>query len=103
MGALEVVEVSCQPGSEGAPQLLGCATPMALVSHRVDAGGSYALRSDDFHIAHSVGHTITQVIRGPVIHQNARVLRPLGSNFVCPFSIDKTTEECWTKIAQMLG
>ena len=101
-GALEVVEVSCQPGSEEAPQLLGYATPMALVSHRVEAGGSYTLRTDDFHIAHSVGDTITQVIRGPILHQNARVLRPLGSGFVCPLSINKSAEECWDKIEQML-
>jgi hypothetical protein len=102
-GALEVVEVSCQPGDDQPPVLIGYATPEALVAHRIETGRSYTLLPDDFHIANAVGDTITLVMRGPVVHEKARVLRPLDSGFTCPFSIEKTTQECWDRIEKMLG
>lgn len=102
-GAMEVMEVSCQQGSEETPVLVGYATPSALVAHRIETGGSYTLLPDDFHVANAVGDTITMVMRGPVAHKKARVLRPLNAAFVCPFSIEKSTQECWGRIEKMLG
>ena len=99
---LEVIEVSCKPGQEGEPRVLGYAMPRKVLQLTTHAGGQYFLSPLDFHRAFPQGQVITRLDREQVQSEFARVLRAPGSAFACPFSIDKSEEECWAQIAQML-
>lgn len=101
-GTMEMVEVSCQPGKADEPAFIGYVFPEARVVHRSKRGEGYAISPDEFHVATPVGNTINQVIRGPVVSEYARVIRPVGSVSTCPFSIEKSVDECWERIAEML-
>ena len=101
-GCLELVEVDCKPGREGAPAVKGYVKPQLLVSHRVEAGQQYRLGHEAFHRAWSVGPTITLLERGPIRKDLARVLRPVGTPFACPFDNAITEGQCWEHIARML-
>lgn len=102
-GDLEVVEVSCQPGAASEPQVLGYAAPRKVLHLTTHAGGQYRLDPIDFHRAFPQGDVITRLDRQAVESQTARVLRPPGSAFACPFSIEKTQDECWAEIERMLA
>lgn len=102
-GAMEVAEVSCKPGISEAPQVVGFAVPEIKGAYRIGAGSHYSLSPDDFHVATSIGSTITEVRRGPVVRDKARVIRPVGAASTCPFSLDKGEAACWDKIAEMLS
>lgn len=101
-GCLELVEVNCKPGNARPPVVQGYVRTQLLVAHRVLAGQSYRLGHEAFHNARSVGATITLLERGPVVKDLARVMRPVGTPFACPFDNAVTEEECWEKMAQMI-
>lgn len=101
-GDLEVVEVSCKPAQSSDPRILGYATPRKVLHLTTHAGGQYRLDPMDFHRAFPQGNVITRLDRQSTEHEFARVLRAPGSGFTCPFSIEKSAEECWEEIARML-
>lgn len=101
-GCMELVEVDCKPGREGAPEIQGYVRANLLVAHRVEAGQQYRLGNEAFHRAWSVGPTITLLERGPIAKDLARVLRPVGTPFACPFDNAITEGQCWEHIARML-
>lgn len=101
-GALELIEVSCKPATEDAPAVVGYAAPELRIRLETGQGQEYALTPADFHVARALPGTVTRVERGEVIQENAQVLRAPGSLFTCPFAIEKSTEECWAKIAAMV-
>lgn len=99
----ELIEVSCKPNSTQEPQILDRVTPVFLTSFVSKVGDTYTLSPDAFHMAHTVGPTVTFVQRGDVIKDMARVIRPLDSAFVCPFSIRYSEQQCWEKIEEILN
>ena len=101
-GCMELIEVNCKPGNEDTPQIKGYVQPQHLVHHEVQTGQTYRMGHDAFHRAWSVGPTVTLLERGAVIKDVARVLRPVGTPFTCPFSIPISTEACWEQIKTML-
>lgn len=102
-GSMELVEVDCKPGREGSPVVKGYVRPLHLVRHRVDAGQTYCLGHEAFHCAQSVGDTITLLERGPIVKDLARVLRPVGTPFTCPFSLRVSEQNCWEQMKKMVG
>lgn len=98
----ELIEVSCKPNSSEDPKILECVVPVFLASFVSKAGETYTLSPEAFHMAHTVGPTVTFVERGNVIKEMARVIRPINSAFVCPFSIHYSEQQCWEKIEEIL-
>lgn len=99
----ELIEVSCKPNSTQEPQVIERVTPLFITSFVSKAGDTYTLSPDAFHTAHTIGPTVTFVQRGDVIKNTARVIRPLNSAFVCPFSIQYSEQQCWEKIEDILN
>ena len=98
----ELIEVSCKPNSTEEPQAIAQVTPIFLSSFISKVGDTYTLSPDAFHMAHTIGSTVTFVERGKTIKDMARVIRPINSAFVCPFSIQYSEQQCWDKIEEML-
>lgn len=98
----ELIEVSCKPNSTEKPKIIERVTPVFITSFVSKVGDTYTLSPDAFHTAHSVGSTVTFVERGNVIKDLARVIRPMNSAFVCPFSIQYSEQQCWEKIAEII-
>lgn len=98
---MELVEVSCQPGD--VDEVIGYTTAQVVLELDTRAGGSYCLVPEDFHTSIAVGPTITEVVRGEVVAGKARLVRPVGAAFTCPFSVDRGVEACWEEIARMIG
>lgn len=98
----EVVSVSCRPGAEGQPVSQGYADILPMAAFRVEQGGRYRMFPDAFHRSRPVGPTITLVERGPEVKTHARVLRPPGSPFVCPFSLPLDEAACWERLSLLL-
>ena len=102
-GCHELVEVLCQPGHGAEPPLVqGYVNPMRRIHHRVAAGQAYWLSGEAFHRARSHGATVTLLERGPVQKDRARVIRPFGTPFVCPFGLAVPEAACWEQIEQMI-
>jgi len=99
----ELIEVSCKPNSSEEPRVIDRVTPVFLTSFVSKTGDTYTLSPDAFHTAHTVGPTVTFVERADVLKDMARVIRPLDSAFVCPFSIKYSAQECWDKIEEILN
>lgn len=97
----ELIEVSCKPNASEQPTVIDRVTPMFLTSFVSKVGDTYTLSTDAFHMAHTVGPTVTFVERGHVIKEMARVMRPCNSAFVCPFSIQYSAQQCWEKIEEI--
>lgn len=102
-GAQEVVAVSCKPSAAEDPRLLGYAPLVPVGVFRVAAHQSYSLTPDAFHRTRSEGPTVTWLKRGPMEREHARVLRPVGASFTCPFSLPRTWQECWDKVESVLA
>jgi hypothetical protein len=98
---LELIEVTCKPGETDVPMVQGFVRPQFIGRFEVHTGGQYALGTEAFHRSTPVGPTVTLVKRGPVARKNARVLRPVGSSFSCPFALDTSVEACWAKVEEI--
>lgn len=99
----ELIEVSCKPNSTEEPKAIDRVTPIFLTSFVSKVGDTYTLSPDAFHMAHTVGPTVTFVERSAVIKEMARVMRPINSAFVCPFSIHYSEQQCWEKIEEIIN
>lgn len=100
---LELISVSCKPGSSEAPISQGLRGVRQVGTFDVLAGGNYTLGPGTFHRSWPQGPTVTLLRRGPIVADEALVLREPGTAFHCPFSIGKSTEECWEKVEEILG
>ena len=99
---LLALAVSCKPDSPDDGRVLGYATPRHSMFLETRAGGTYQLTTTDYHRAWSEDVTITELMRGPILLDEATVLQNEIKERVCPFSVAKSTDECWDKIASML-
>lgn len=100
---LELISVSCKPGSTEEPISRGLRGVCKVGTFEVRAGGHYTLGPGAFHRSFPEGPTVTLLQRGPIVAEEALVLRNPGSPFHCPFSIGKTSQECWDKVDEILG
>jgi hypothetical protein len=64
-------------------------------------GQSYLMKFDEFH-TFSTSKCITHLKRSDYKQELAQVVRPLGSQIICPFSIKLSQDECWDIIKDCL-
>lgn len=100
---LEMIAVSCKPGRSEEPQSMGVRGVNLVGDFEVVAGGHYQLGHAAFHRSFPIGPTVTLVQRGNFVAEDALVLREPNTPSHCPFSIEKTTQECWKKVDEILG
>lgn len=101
----EMVEVTCEPGQEGEPRLLGVGWREVVSTELIDVDDlhqSYAMEAGEFHQAWPLAPTVTLLRRGGYEKATARVIRRRGEPLVCPFSAPKAEAECWEIMANML-
>ena len=99
---MEVIQVSCKPNQSEDPVPLGLCGVSDIGCFEVRQGSTYTLNPSSFHRSFSSGPTVTLLRRGPIVQEEAQVLRQPNTVFQCPFSIEKTTQECWDKIDEIL-
>lgn len=100
--SMEMIAVSCKPGGEENPKSKGLVTIQSIGSFCVERGASYTLDRNAFHRAYATKDTVTLLQRTIPVAEDALVLREPGTTFHCPFSIEKTEDECWQRIEQIL-
>ena len=100
-GGVEAFKVSCKPGvpSDPAPSSRGKASRTGMYS--LAAGSFYRFPAGAFHRSEGKS-AVTSLTRGPVVLEEATVLRPLGAPPVCAFSRPMPEADCWAAIADML-
>lgn len=98
----ELIEVSCQPNSSEEPKVIERVVTVFIASFVSKEGDTYTLSPNAFHMAQTVGPTVTFVERGEVIKDMARVIRPIDNAFVCPFSMKYSEQQCWEKVEEIL-
>ena len=100
-GDTECIEVSCKPGNNADPIPQSNGTMVINGRYNMLTGSSYYFPATGFHriIAKKA---VTLLCRGEIESENAKVLRPIGTPFICPFSVQKSDNECWDIIHDLL-
>lgn len=96
-GRSEMVEVTCEEGSEGEDRLIAWGDLVPEFEGTLVAGTKYKLMADTFHRI-DADHCVTFLERSLKTKQFARVVRPIGTKSVCPFSEKLPEDEMWSMI-----
>ncbi len=99
----ELVHVSCDPHKAVPENLLKPRIGELDLygTHTMVAGSRYFFPARRFHKT-KPSRAVTLLTRGPIQHEFARVIRPIGSLPVCPFSNPKSVSVLWDYIADLL-
>lgn len=97
-------EVSCKKEDAGKePRLVREVEPYEVVSFSCSQGDSYKLKDFMFHRIKYPVPTITLLRRGPITKDYARVIKPVDSPAVCPFSKKMELDEIWDIVDKILS
>ena len=69
-----------------------------LGSTSYPAGTDYNLLHNTLHKVEPIGRTITHVVRGEIVKEEATVVRNKDSEFICPFGFVYPVEQLWEYI-----
>lgn len=95
--------VSCRPGQQDVLYCEAGSTPMNTIS--MTRGSWYTMKNYQFHaVRPGPDGCITGLRRtSPILHENARVLRPIGGAKVCPYARRIDSAELYTRIEKLYG
>ena len=100
-GDSECVEVSCSPEHSVPPEPISKGFMTMTGRYTMIAGSEYFFPATQFHRT-TTKKAVTFLCRQVNKTKTARVLRPIDTNSICPFSVKKTTDECWQIIQELL-
>jgi hypothetical protein len=98
----EMIYVSCEK-DKPAPVKIQYGHLHDIGFQTLTVGSSYTFLQGRFHRTAIYEPTVTYVCREEPVTEFARVIRPIGSKSVCPFSNDMSTEELWDIINETLS
>lgn len=100
-GMFEMIDVDCQtPGVELEGSIVG--TLQFINASTYFPGSSYWLNKNIFHTVDARKNAITLLQRDKIEKKYARVVKPLGSETICPFSAPMGESKCWELIQDMM-
>jgi len=101
-GNWEKVQVSCDPNNPAPPMPAVYGNVVSMGVNQMKAGSSYLFPAGEFHRTRAE-KAVTLLERASTVAKFARVIRPIGSQPVCPFSNPKPVDELWEIIADCIG
>lgn len=101
-GDAECIEVCCKPGHSGEPKIVSRGFMTMSGRYAMPAGSSYYFPSSGFHRT-ITEKAVTFLCRGEIEGDFAKVLKPINTATVCPFSVQKSEAECWEIIKELLS
>lgn len=93
---------SCREGAEAVSQPKEVSI-YPLYTGVYSAGTQYTIKPNTFHRVSAKDNTITHLTRGPLVKENAQVIRHVDSEKVCPFSKKVSEAELWEFIEVIVG
>lgn len=98
-----LVEVSCKKEDAGKePTFIRSVQPIKICNFMIREGSGYSLTPDAFHRIAVFEPTVTLLVRGAIVSENAQVIRNNSTPAVCPFSKPMTVTECWEAIDKII-
>lgn len=96
----ELIEVTCSEEKSSEPRRISKVNLKPLNEFELNVGSSYTIKADEFHVTDTSG-AITLLERGPILYNNARVIKPLDTPTICPFSKKIPESELWEMMADL--
>lgn len=101
-GDYEMAWEDCKPGMEAKGPSPVRGTLKEVINGELRAGDYYQIAADTLHTVRGQDNAITYLVRDEPFKDFTGVVRKIGEEKVCPFSLPIPVSECWELIKSML-